>query len=215
MNKVTIHFFIYTKKDFPYIKEGLIKYFEPENDMFGKKSFYCGDEIDTFHPIPWFRRSNTDTKIANLLNFKIYDSISIFGNYSIPIYPSNNLIIICGHNYSGFELEYENFRHTKLYYGILTRYRTLEKFEIIALLSEDLEKIEEKIVIEKNQTVLVFGRNETDIKRSIIRNKFTNYTSSIVHWYSRYPYKEDDSFFHHKKNFINPLLTGEAFVRIN
>lgn len=219
MNKVTIHFFIYTDKNYTFIKEGLIKYFAPEKGIFGKKSFYCGDNVGKDSSFPWYRYSDSDSELAKKLEFKFYEPIQILGCFHEKEYVPNTLYITCGQKYSGFEMEYESFRKEKIIQGIVFRVLETEKGEVYGILTEDLFKDllrfpTKRINFEKNMTIIVFGQNPTHMEREILRNKFINYSFAITRWYGRPNYKmiEDKTF---SKYFENPLLYGEMFTRAN
>jgi hypothetical protein len=217
-NKVSIHFFAYTNKEYN-IKEGLIKYFKPLHDKFGKKSFYCGDNIGKDESFPWFRYSDSDKKLAESLNFKFYNPIQILGKYQEDIYVPNTLYITCGQKYSGYEMEFESFRKEKIIQGILFRVLEKDSYEVYGILADDLLKElvrfpTKQIIFEKSMTVVIFGSNPTYLEREFLRNKFINYTFKIVMWYSRPNYKniENETY---TKIFENPLLHGEMFLRSN
>jgi hypothetical protein len=217
-SKVSIHFFAYNKKDYN-IKEGLCTYFKPLHNKFGKQSFYCGDNIGKDDSFPWYRYSDSDTKIAKLLEFKLYNPIQILGRYNDDSYLPNTLYITCGQKYSGFEIEYESFRKEKIIQGIIFRVLEKDSREIYGILAEDLIKDlfrfpSKQIKFDLNTTIIVFGSNPTYIEREVIRNKFTNYLYTIVLWYSRPNYKiiEDETY---TKIFENPLQYAEMFLRGN
>lgn len=218
-HKVSIHFFIYTKKDYEGIKTGFLNYFKPRNNMFGKQSFYCGDNIGKESSFPWFRYSDSDVILSKTLEMKFYDPIQILGRYNEDIYSTNTLYITCGQKYSGFELDYELFRKEKIFQGILFRVLEQDSREIYGILAEDLLKDlarfpNKKISFDKETTIVVFGCNSTYIEREFIKNKFLNYTFKIIVWYSRPNYKliENETY---TKSFENPLLSGEMFIRAN
>jgi len=217
-NKVSIHFFAYTNREYN-IKEGLVKYFKPVNNIFGKKSFYCGDNVGKDESFPWFRYSDSDIKIAKSLDFNFYNPMQILGKYHEDVYVPNTLYIICGQKYSGYEMEYESFRKEKIIQGILFRVLEKDGHEIYGILAEDLLKDlvrfpTKQIIFEKNMSIVVFGSNPTYLEREFLRNKFTNYIFKIVIWYSRPNYKsiENETY---KKIFENPLIHGEMFLRAN
>lgn len=216
--KVSIHFFAYTNKEYN-IKEGLVNYFKPLHNKFGKQSFYCGDNIGKDDSFPWFRYSDSDIKIAKNLDFKFYNPIQILGKYQEDTYVPNNLYITCGQQYSGFEMEYESFRKEKIIQGILFRVLEKDSREIYGILAEDLLKDlyrfpSKQIKFEPNMTIIIFGSNPTYLERKLLRSKFTNYIFDIIIWYSRPNYKniEENTF---KEKFENPLLHGEMFLRAN
>jgi hypothetical protein len=217
-NKVSIHFFAYTERNYN-IKDGLIKYFRPLNNNFGKQSFYCGDNVGKYDSFPWFRYSDSDTKIAKSLDFKFYNPIQILGKYQEDAYVHNTLYITCGQKYSGFEMEYELFRKEKIIQGILFRVLEKDSREIYGILEEDLLKDlfrfpSKQIKFEPTMTIVVFGSNPTYQERKFLRDKFINYAFDIILWYSRPNYKniEENTY---KEIFENPLLHGEMFLRSN
>ena len=219
MNKVTIHFFIYTDKKYSLLKEGIIKYFEPENGIFGKKSFYCGDNIGKNTSFPWYRYSDSDIQLSKKLNFSFYEPLQILGSYYEKDYLLNTLYITCGQKYSGFEMDYESFRKEKMFQGILFRVLETEKGNIYGILEEDLYRdlirFPAKVIhFEKNISIVVFGQNPTHMERENLKSKFSGYSFVLTRWYGRPNYKmiEDKKY---EKTFENPLLYGEMFMRAN
>lgn len=217
-NKVSIHFFAYTKKDCN-IKEALCHYFKPLQNKFGKNSFYCGDNVGKEDSFPWFRYSDSDLQIAKALDFTFYNPIQILGKYHEDSYLPNTLYITCGQKYSGFEIEYESFRKEKVIQGILFRVLEKDSREIYGIMVDDLIKDlcrfpSKQIKFDLNMTIIIFGSNPTYLEREFLRNKFTNYTYTIALWYSRPNYKiiEDETY---TKVFENPLYYGEMFLRGN
>jgi hypothetical protein len=72
-NKVSIHFLVYTNKDLTkseYLKNSIVKYFNPESGLLEKNSFYCGFKLQKFHCHPWFRSNGEDLLLADLLGVK-------------------------------------------------------------------------------------------------------------------------------------------------
>ena len=216
-SKVSIFFFVYTKKDVN-IQNGLLKFFSPEKNRFGKKSFYCGFQGGNFNNVPWFRYSNKDLGVASKLDFNYYDPIEVLGEYGKQIYVKNTLYIVCGPEYSGYEIEYETFRLNQNIKNIEFKYKNEEdndNIEVYGIHNDELLKcnLEEKISV-KNKAIVVFGINETKEKRNMIKRYFQDYESCIVHWYGKFPYKNTKTFKEYRKNFQNPLLHGELFERI-
>lgn len=217
---IDIHFFVYTKSNIKNIKEGLIEYFKLNSfnqqlSKFGPGSFYCGDELGKGHIYPWFRNSNKDIKIAEILDMKIYDPISVIGCFQEYEYNPDTLYITCGKKYSGYELDYEEFIEEKLYKNIKFKIMKKEERDIYGIKIEDLIRdCKEVISFEKNMTIIVFGSNPSLLERTCIRNLFTDYEKSCIYLYTRPNHKKikDDTY---EKNFQNPLFFGEEFVRIN
>jgi hypothetical protein len=224
--KVSIFFFIYTKKDVN-IYNGLLKFFTPEKQKFGKKSFYCGFQAGKFNNVPWFRYSDKDLQLANSMNFEFYDPIEVLGSYSKPSYIKNTLYIACGPEYSGYEIEYETFRANQKYINIPFKYKKEDCNDIYTDVygihiddlimyynSQKLDHGKNKICV-KDKAIVIFGLNETKEKRNMIKEYFLNYDLCIIHWYSRFPYKKSKTFNDYKLNFQNPLLHGEFFERMS
>jgi hypothetical protein len=113
-NKISVHFFVYTEKNLN-ILEGLNNYFKPENRKFGKGSFYCGIEVDKYDEFPWFRKSNKDVKFAHQLSFKFYNPNNVLGSHGNKGYFKSTLYIVCGPDYSGWEIELASFKDTIKY----------------------------------------------------------------------------------------------------
>jgi hypothetical protein len=214
-NKISVHFFVYTEKNVN-ILEGLNLYFNPENSKFGKNSFYCGIEVDKYDEFPWFRKSNKDVKLAKQLSMKFYNPNSVLGSHENKGYFKSTLYIVCGPDYSGWEIELASFKDTVKYENIEFKYKKENDVEIYAIESEDLLSlnIHETLLSVENKAIIVFGRNPTFEERENLRGYFINYFLTIVHWYSRYPYKKSDTFPSYTKFFKNPLLYAEFFERI-
>jgi len=217
--KVSVFFFIYTKKDVN-IYSGLLKFFNPEKQRFGKSSFYCGFQAGKFNMVPWFRYCDKDLQLSTTMNFQFYDPIEVLGTYVKPSYAKNILYIVCGPEYSGYEIEYETFRSTQKYENIIFKYKKDEDTctDVYSIYLDDIDKkndlIKNKICV-KDKAIIVFGLNETKEKRDKIKDYFQNYDLCIVHWYSRFPYKKSKSFNEYKQKFQNPLLQGELFERMS
>jgi hypothetical protein len=214
-NKISVHFFVYTEKTVNILK-GLQMYFKPQNNKFGKKSFYCGIEIDKYHEFPWFRKSDKDVKLAKDLSFKFYNPNSVLGSHGNKGYFKNTLYIVCGPDYSGWEIELASFKDSVRYENIEFKYKKENDIDVYAIESEDLLalNIHETLLSVENKAVVVFGRNPTFEERENLRGYFINYFLTIVHWYARYPYKKSDTFSFYNKFFKNPLLYAEFFERI-
>jgi len=213
-DKITISFFAYTKRNISYIFKGLKTFFTPLYDSFGINSFYCGDDLDSKNPIPWYRGTRKDIILANELNLILYEPHECLGCYEEPIYEKNILFITCGQDFSGMELELESFRMQKERDGILLKYKRENNVDIYAIDKEELFNLyPETISIKEDESFIIFGNNPTLFERNLIRAKFIGFHKSFVRWYSRPSYKKISTQNHYKTIFENPLLCGELFVR--
>jgi hypothetical protein len=206
---------VYTERNIN-ILEGLSLYFNPENNKFGKKSFYCGIEVDKYHDFPWFRKSDKDVKLGQQLSMKFYNPNVVLGNYENKGYLKNTLYIICGPDYSGWEIELASFKDTIKYENVDFKYKKENDVEIYAIESDNLLSlnIDEVLIPVYDKAIVVFGRNPTFEEREKLRGYFMEYFLTIVHWYARYPYKKSDTFSSYNKVFKNPILYAEFFERI-
>lgn len=213
-DKIDIYFFAYTGKD-TNLYEKLIKFFSPECGKFGKNSFYCGIEIDKYNDFPWFRKSDRDIKISKQLNMKFYNPNDILGCYINKVYIKNTLYIVCGADYSGWEIDLQSFRDTIKYKEIDFKFKKENNMDIYAIEAEDLINSNQSLIPVNDKAIIVFGGNPSFEDREKLRSKFIDYFVTIVHWYARFPYKKSETFKSYSKNFANPLLYAEYFERIN
>jgi hypothetical protein len=216
-NTITIHFFVFTDKSMILdgrIYDGLISYFNPKNNKFEPNSFYCGFKMKKIHHYPWFRYNSEDLTLGNNLKMKVYNPHETIGYYPEVKYAGTILYITCGQEFSGYEIEYESFRSTKIMNGIIFRHKIENNVNIFAIKVEDLPEIF-NFEIEYNESIVVFGSNPRFDQRQNIRNKFPLIQNHLVLWYGKYPYKKVESFSSYRKNFQNPLLYGELFFRQN
>jgi hypothetical protein len=214
--EVSVQFFAYTNKEISpkLIYNSLLKYFNPKLNKFGENSFYCGNRLDKFHISPWFRNKEEDVIISKELNMKLYNPDEILGIYGNVDYKSNTLYITCGQNFSGYEIEYETFRCFKYKDGIKFRCKKEKDFDLLAINVEDIIDVED-FIIEKNESIIVFGSNPSYEERENIRNKFIDYNDDFVLWYAKFPYRKDEFFQDYQKRFQNPLTKGELFFRLS
>ena len=199
----------------------LYDFYNPSH-KFGKKSFYCGDQIDEYDADPWFRLSNLDTRISNSLGFPLKKSSEIVGSFIDPnyYYILNDLIITCGQEYSGYDMFYESIELDVIHLGMECKMEFFQNRRIYYILSEVfLDKYKsDKLTITEDEHYVIVGSHPTLRERSEIISKFEKkdgvLTTSIA-WFSKYPYQWSESY----RSFINrfdcPLNTGERWLRIN
>lgn len=222
-NKLSFDVFVFSsKKHYENFLPDLVEFYNPYNDVFGDKSLYCGDEVCTIYSNPFFRHSDNDFKIAEHLGFHFYDPNEVFSNYEVNKSISNDfrLIITYGSQNSGFEMDYEYEKEEGLYDGIIPcKYKNVGDIKQILIKSENLfeykSRDSEKIYIPPKTTFIIYGSNSTIMERNYIRNYFI-YSSDIVYWYGRPPYKKYNDYINYIKSseLNHPSLNNEKLIRI-
>jgi hypothetical protein len=223
-NKLTFDVFVFNnKKHYEYFLPDLLEFYKPYNDVFGEKSFYCGDEVSPSYSNPFFRHSDNDLKISQHLGFYFYDPHEVASSYEInkSISSDFRLIITYGSKNSGFEMDYEYEKNSGLYDGLIPcKFKNVGDIKQIYIKTEDLFKyksvVGEKIYIPSKTTFIIYGPNYSVIERSLIRNYFI-YSSDIIYWYGRPPYQKYEDY----DNYVNsietnhPSLFNEKTIRIS
>ena len=222
-NKLSFDVFVFhNKKHYDHFLPDLIQFYKPYNDIFGEKSFYCGDEVSVNYSNPYFRHSDNDVKIAEHLGFYFYDPYEVFSSYEINKSISNDfrLIITYGSKNSGFEMDYEYEKFEGLYDEIIPcKYKYIGDIKQILIKSEDLfcykSLDSEKIYIPPKTTFIIYGSNCSVIERNIIRSYFI-YSSDIVYWYGRPPYQKYEDYEDYISLFStnHPSIFNEKTIRI-
>jgi hypothetical protein len=222
-NKLVFDVFVFSnKKHYEHFFPDLIEFYKPYNNIFGEKSFYCGDEINSNYSNPFFRHSENDIKISQNLGFYFYDPYEVFSSYEINKSISNDfrLIITYGSKNSGFEMDYEYEKCEGLYDEIIPcKYKFVGDIKQILVKTEDLFKYKsldsEKIYIPPKTTFIIYGSNSSVVERNLIRSYFI-YSSDIIYWYGRPPYQKYEFY----EEYINsvktnhPSLFNEKIIRI-
>lgn len=222
-NKLSFDVFVFSnKKHYEQFLPDLIEFYKPYNDIFGEKSFYCGDEVSPAYFNPFFRHSDNDLKISQHLKFYFYDPYEVFSSYEInkAISSDFRLIITYGSKNSGFELDYEYEKNDGFYDEIIPcKYKYIGDTKQILIKTEDLFRYKslnsEKIYIPPKTTFIIYGSNCSIMERTIIRSYFI-YSSDIVYWYGRPPYKKYNDY----DNYVastksqHPSVLQEKIVRI-
>lgn len=222
-NKLVFDVFVFNnKKHQENFLSDLLEFYKPYNNVFGEKSFYCGDEVSLTYSNPFFRHSDNDIKIAQNLRFFFYDPYEVIFSYEInkSIASDFRLIITYGSKNSGFEMDYEYEKHEGLYDGLIPcKYKNIGDIKQILVKTEDLFKYKspdgEKIYIPPKTTFIIYGSNSTLEERNLIRSYFI-YSSDIIYWYGRPPYKKYDDY----DSYVNsvktnhPSLFNEKIIRI-
>jgi hypothetical protein len=214
-----IHCIIITnKKNYDYLLVDLVSYFEPEDLIFGEKSFYCGDEASLISHNPFFRHSDKDYQIAKKLNFRFFDPHSILDNYENNklINKDFRLIITYGQENSGMEMDYESEKEDNKFDNVPCKIRILDSMKQCLIKSSDLfkENFSKKIDIPDDMTFIIYGSHPTFEERERIRSYF-NYSKEIIYWYSRPPYKNSENYEFFLEKHNHPSNYGEKFIRIH
>jgi hypothetical protein len=222
-NKLSFDVFVFNnKKNYQHFLPDLIDFYKPYNDVFGEKSFYCGDEISLTHPNPFFRHSDNDIKIAEYLKFYFYDPYDVFSSYEInkSIVNDFRLIITYGCKNSGFEMDYEYEKNEGIYDEVIPcKYKYIGDIKQVLIKTENLFKYKsllgEKIYIPPKTTFIIYGTNSTIMERNLIRSYFI-YSTEIVYWYGRPPYNKYEEYESHIFSFRNQYqnFLNEKIVRI-
>jgi hypothetical protein len=209
-------------KDENVISKILYDFFNPVY-RFGKKSFYCGDEIDFYDSNPWYRLSDLDTRICNNINFKFKNPTDVFGEFSNPafFYILNDLIITCGQEYSGYDIFYESIETDVIHLGMECKVDFFLGRRVYYILSEIFVENykNEKLVILEDEHYVIVGSNPSLKERQDIVSKFErkdkNPISFSIGWFSRYPYQWSSSYSDFISAFESPFHTGERWSRRN
>jgi hypothetical protein len=222
-NKLTFDVFVFhNKKHYENFLPDLLQFYKPYNNVFGEKSFYCGDEVDTSYSNPYFRHSDNDVKIALHLGFYFRDPYEVISSYEINKSIANDfrLIITYGCKNSGFEMDYEYEKNIGLYDGTIPcKYKYVNEIKQILIKTEDLLKYKsinsEKIYIPPKTTFIIYGSNFSTEERNIIKSYFI-YSSDIIYWYGRPPYQkcEDYDTYVSSTKTNHPSLFNEKTIRI-
>lgn len=222
-NKLVFDVFVFTnKKHYEHFLPDLLEFYKPYNNVFGEKSFYCGDEVDTSYSNPFFRHSDNDLKIALNLGFYFHDPYEVISSYEINKTIANDfrLIITYGSKNSGFEMEYEYEKHEGFYEDIIPcKYKYVGDIKQILIKTEDLFKYKscesEKIYIPSKTTFIIYGSNYSVTERQKIRKYFI-FSNEIIYWYGRPSYQKYDGY----DDYVNsiktdhPSLSNEKIIRI-
>jgi hypothetical protein len=193
---------------------------------FGKKSFYCADEIDYYDSNPWYRLSETDSLVAKSLNFNLYKPEDVLGSFVNCnfLFMINDLIITCGQEYSGYEIFYEAIDLEVEHLGMECKLIILltEKIYIIQdyILDEYYNSGKSKIIIKPNTHYVIVGSNPSVKDRQKIasmfeyedKNRAIGYT---IAWFSRHPYQKSELYRRFLNNFDSPLRNNEKWFRFN
>jgi hypothetical protein len=189
---------------------------------FGKKSFYCGDQIDEYDADPWFRLSNLDERVTKSMGLALKKSNEILGDFINPsyFYILNDVIITCGQEYSGYDMLYESIELDVIHLGMECKLDFFLNRRIYYILSEVfLDKYkDEKLIIGEDEHYVIVGSHPTFNERQNIISKCEKkdgtLTSSTA-WFSKYPYQWSASYKTFLNSFDYPLNTGERWLRIN
>lgn len=190
--------------------------------IFGKKSFYCADEIDYYDSNPWYRNSDTDTIISKSLGFNLYKPEDVLGSFvnSNFIFLINDLVITCGQEYSGYDIFYESIELDIEHQGLECKMKMMVSEKIYFILSHQLLENDKIIKIKKNTRYVIVGSNPSLKERLRIasyfehedKNKKINYG---VAWFTRPPYQWVSSYRNYLKIFDSPITTKEKWFRFN
>lgn len=189
---------------------------------FGRKSFYCADEIDFYDSNPWYRLSENDTIISKSLGIQLYKPEDVLGSFitSNFYFLINDLVITCGQEYSGYDMLYESIEIEAEHLGMECKLKMFLNDKIYFIPVQTLLEYGKTIKIKQDIHYIIIGSNPTLEERMKIASMFQyedankNLSYSIA-WFTRPPYQWCSSYKSYINRFSSPILTGERWFRFN
>lgn len=213
---------IITTEENIYLLSKILYDFYKPTYRFGKKSFYCADEIDFYESNPWYRNSEIDTIISRSIEFNLYKPEDVLGSFvnSNFLFLINDLVITCGQEYSGYDMLYESIDLDTEHLGMECKLKLILNQKIYFIPSYTLLENNKIIKIKPNIRYVIMGSNPSFKERLKIssmfeyedKNKKFSYT---VAWFTRPPYQWTNSYRSYLKNFDSPILSNEKWFRFN
>lgn len=222
-NNLKIPAILIHRKEIQNVDKIIKKFFEPSG-KFGSKSFYTGNEIDLYDANPWYRISDTDSVIAKTLGFNLLSPDNLFGGFLnyMAYFAMNNLIITCGHEYSGYDILYESIEDEITHLGMECKIKNFLDKKIYFIWDYEIKeyfKNKSKIIIRENEHYVILGCHPSLKDRQNLRLKFENddntECSSVIALYTKPPYEKYDGYRKYINLYESPVKSGEKWFRLN